>query len=152
MREEGARCCAEKDYKGALELWTKAAALGDADAHYQLSVMHCFDTSTERDVKKELYHMEEAAIRGHLIARHNLGCHEGRNGRIERAVKHFIIAANLGDDLSMKKLKDGYLEGDVNKEDFAAALRAHQAAVDATKSLQREEADIAEQRGMSRIA
>lgn len=151
MQEEGARCCVEKDYAGALELWTKAAELGDADAHYQLSVMHYFDRSTERDVKRELYHMEEAAIRGHQIARHNLGCHEGRNGRIKRAMKHFIIAANLGDDLSMKMIKDGYVEGEVRKEDFAAVLRAHQAAVDATESPQREEAELAKQRGLSRI-
>ncbi len=32
-------------------------------------------------------------------------------------------------------------EGLVSKEEFAAALRAHQAAVDATKSPQREEAE-----------
>ena len=152
MREEGARCCSEKDYSGALDLWTKAAKLGDADAHYQLSVMHYFDRSIERDTKKELYHMEEAAIRGHQLARHNLGCHEGRNGRVERAMKHFIIAANLGDDLSMKKVQEGYVEGDVSKEDFAAVLRTHKTAVDATKSPQREESEIAKQCGLSRIA
>ena len=33
-----------------------------------------------------------------------------------------------------------YMNGNVSKEDFAAALRAHQAAVDATKSPQREAA------------
>jgi TPR repeat protein len=56
----------------------------------------------------------------------------------ERAVKHFIIAANLGDGNSVRKLKDFYVHGKVSKEEFAAALRAHQAAVDATKSPQRE--------------
>ena len=35
----------------------------------------------------------------------------------------------------------------ISKEDFAAALRAHQAAVDATKSPQREEAEAAERGG-----
>ena len=55
-------------------------------------------------------------------------------------MKHWIIAANLGHDKSIKQLKDCYAHGLVSKEDFAAALRAHQTAVNATKSLQREEA------------
>ena len=37
--------------------------------------------------------------------------------------------------------------GLVNKDDFAAALRAHQAAVDATKSPQREAAERANAAG-----
>jgi hypothetical protein len=62
------------------------------------------------------------------MARHNLGYYEGRNGRVERAVKHFIVAANLGYDDSLQVLRMFYVKGDVDKEDFAAALRAHQAA------------------------
>ena len=58
-------------------------------------------------------------------------------------MKHWIIATNLGHDVSLKMVKDGYADGIVSKEDFAAALRAHQAAVDATKSPQREEAAAA---------
>jgi hypothetical protein len=56
-------------------------------------------------------------------------------------MKHLIIAANQGDDGSLEMLKDAFGEGLVSKEDFAAALRGHQAAVDATKSPQREEAE-----------
>ena len=56
--------------------------------------------------------------------------------------EHFIIAAKLGDDDSLEGLKSCYREGAVSKEDFAAALRAHQAAVDATKSPQREAAEL----------
>jgi len=58
-------------------------------------------------------------------------------------VKHWIIAANLGNDRSLEELKDCYREGLVSKDDFAAALRVHQAAVDATKSPQREAAELA---------
>ena len=79
-----------------------------------------------------------AAIGGHDLARYDLGCAEWENGRRERAVKHFIIAANLGHDDSLNYIREGYKMGLVCKEDFAAALRAHKAAVDATKSLQRE--------------
>ena len=58
-------------------------------------------------------------------------------------MKHWVIAAAQGDDLSIKMLLEKYSisEGCVSKEDLAAALRAHKAAVDATKSSQRDEAE-----------
>ena len=138
MCEMGKKRCDEGDFDGAFEYWTKAAGLGDVGAHYQLSVMYQKGEGVEKDKKKELHHLEQAAIGGHVFARHNLGCHEGKNGRLERAMKHFIIAANHGDDGSLKRVKGGFKIGIVSKEDFASALRAHQAAVDATKSPQRE--------------
>ena len=58
--------------------------------------------------------------------------------RFDRAVKHWIISAKLGDRMSVQWLKKCYKEGYVSKVDFATALRAHQAAVDAMKSPQRE--------------
>ena len=93
-----------------------------------------------RGKKKEWYHLEQAAIGGNLKARYTLGIREGwcSNHNSERANKHLIIAANQGHDDSMKKLKEIYASGMVGKEDLAAALRAHQTAVDATKSPQRE--------------
>jgi len=57
-------------------------------------------------------------------------------------VKHWIIAATQGDDDSINNLIFAFKQGHVSKDDLAAALRAHQAAVDATKSPQREAADI----------
>ena len=55
-------------------------------------------------------------------------------------MKHFIIAANLGDGESLNMLMRGYKEGVVSKDDYTAALHAHQAAVGAMKSPQREAA------------
>ena len=55
-------------------------------------------------------------------------------------MKHWIIAANLGHDGSMKELMHGFKKGVVSKADLAAALRAHQAAVDAMQSPQRDAA------------
>ena len=69
----------------------------------------------------------------------NLGCIEWNNK--ERAVKHLIIAAKLGHDSSIKSLMDAYRGGFVSKDDLASALRAHHAAVDATRSPQREAAE-----------
>ena len=130
----------EGDYKSAFEYWAKAAALGDARANYGLSVMYRKGKSVEKDEKKELHHLTEAAIAGHPDARHNLGCLEERRGRMDRAVKHWIIAAKLGHDNSLECVKGLYKDGYVSKEDFATALRGHHAAIEATKSPQREEA------------
>ena len=52
--------------------------------------------------------------------------------------KHFIVASNLGHDDSLQMVKECYMKGLISKDDFAAALRAHQAAVDDTRSEQRE--------------
>ena len=130
----------EGNHEGAYKYYNKAAELGNANAHYNLSISYQKGDGVEGDEKKEVYHLEEAVIRGHPEARHNLAVLEWKNGRIERAVKHWIIAATLGDDSAIKSLKECYKDGDVSKDDFATALRAHHAAVDATKSPQREEA------------
>jgi TPR repeat protein len=141
MREQGSYCYKKGDYSSAFEYFTKAAKLGDIEANYKLA--SCFDLGhgIEKDEKKETFHLEEATIGGHPNARFDLGCIEGRNGRIERAVKHLVIAANQGHDESVEMLRNVYAQDTISKENFAAALRAHQAAVDATKSPQREVAE-----------
>ena len=130
------------DFKTAFKYYSKAAELGDPEGHDSLANMYRNGEGVKKNKKKEMYHLEEAAIAGHPAARHNLGCREGLNGRIERAIKHYIIAATLGFDESIKTLRQCYQEGYVSKEDFAAALQAHHAAVNATKSPQREAAAL----------
>eukprot|EP00985_Skeletonema_marinoi_P003292 scaffold1373_cov134-Skeletonema_marinoi.AAC.2 len=143
IRQMGGYRNQEGDYDGAIEYFKKAAGLGDLGAHYELTVMYRNRHGVEKDKKKEVYHLEKAAIGGEPFARHNLGCIEEESGRPDRAVKHWIIAAKLGYDKSLESLKKIYRRGLVSKEDFAAALRGHQAAIDATKSPQREEAELA---------
>ena len=137
----GFKCHKRGDNDGAFQYYSKAVALGDVDAMFNLSVLYRNGEGVENDKDKERALLEKAAIAGHQRARFNLGCIEMKNGRFERAVKHWIIAANLGEEHSIKTLKDCYKEGHLSKEDFAATLRAHQAAVDAMKSPQREVAN-----------
>jgi hypothetical protein len=138
----------EGDYEGALDYMTKAAGLGVAEAHYSLLVMYHNGEGVEKNKEKEIYHMEEAAIGGHPTARRNLGIEEGKNGRFDRAKKHFIIAANLGHNDSLQELKKLYSHGFASKEEYASALRAYQAAVDETKSSEREKAEEAIKNGL----
>ena len=141
FRQKGIDAKMAGNYNVALDYLTKAAKMGDAVAHYVLGVMYHQGGGVEQDMKKAIHHYEEAAIGGHTEARHNLGTIENNNYlRYERAVKHYIIAASLGFDRSLSALQDLYKNGKVKKEDLAAAYRAHHAAVEATKSSQREEA------------
>ena len=143
MGQMGFQCNKAGDYGSAVEYWKRAANLGDMEAHFNLSVMYYDGHGVEKDEKKQVYHLEEASIGGHPDARYYLGGVEEKNGRLDRAIKHWIIAANLGSDKALEALKNAYRYGLISKDDFASALRAHQAAVDATKSPQREEGEAA---------
>ena len=131
------------DYIAAIEYLTKAAELGDANAHNQLAHMYHRGLGVENDEGKTIHHLEEAAIGGHPTARHNLGAYEWDNNYdYERAVKHWVIAATQGRNDSIKALMRAYKDpGCVTHEGLAFALRAHKAAVDATKSPQRKAAE-----------
>jgi TPR repeat protein len=135
----------EGEYDKAFEYYTRAAELGDSDAHYMLGLMYVDGDVVEKDKEKEVYHNEKAAIGGHPWARHNLGCYEHENGNMERAVKHWIIAANLGYEDSMKHLWRCYSAGAITKEDLDATLRTHQAAINEMKSKERDLAEKIEE-------
>ena len=130
----------EGKFVEAFDYYSKAAELGDANAHFNLSLMYKDGQGVEKDEKKEVYHLEEAAIRGHPDARSFLARYLVMKGRFDRAMKHFIIASNLGSVPAMGALKASYQDGSISKDDFASALRAHHAAIDAMKSPQRDEA------------
>ena len=140
LRQVAAKFYDAGDYKEAFELDKKAAELGHIESHYMLSHMYAKGRGVERDPQKARYHAEVAAIAGHDQARYNLAIEEGQNGRIRRGVQHYIIAANLGEDTSMKTLGEMHAVGIVSKEVYEGALRGYQAAIEATKSAQREEA------------
>jgi tetratricopeptide (TPR) repeat protein len=127
------------DYVAAFEYLSKAAELGDIEAHCRLGVQYYQGGEcVEKNEEKAVYHFEKAAIGGHPGARNRLALIEARNGNMGRAAKHFIIAANLGDENAMKGLWRHYSEGNITKEDLDATLRSHQAALVAMKSEQRD--------------
>jgi len=143
MNQKGAQQYNKGDYSSVFEYLTRAAGLGHVEAHYGLAGMYRDGHGVEKNEKKKIHHSEEAAIGGHPTARYNLGRHEWKNGSIKRAVKHWIIAATQGSDHSIKALMDAYKGGFVSKENLAAALRGQKAAVDETKSPQRDAAEKA---------
>ena len=137
MCREGIKQCMQSNYLSAFEYFAKAAEFGNAEAHLKLACLYHDGLGVENDEGKAAYHLEEAAIGGHPEARFNLGLEEGEKGNLERAVKHWIIAAAQGYDPSIKMLLQAFKQEFVEKDDLTSALRAHKAAVDATKSPQR---------------
>jgi TPR repeat protein len=142
LQQMGAIHHHEGDYDKGVEYLERAAELGDARAHCQLGGMYYIGEGVEKDEEKAIHHWEEAAIGGHPTARNNLAMiEEEKNGNVNRAVKHFVIAANLGYEKSMKGLWKHYSCGNITKENLEATLRSHKAAIDATKSAQRDAAE-----------
>ena len=141
MCQMGLRRYYEGDYNSAFEYTPK-------QLNWEMweRVMNCHVCMGRGKVLRGIVsHLKEAVIAGCPGARHNLGYMEWNNGRIERAVKHFIIAANLGRVKSIEMLKLCYRKGLVSVTKILA-LRAHQAAIDATKSPHREAAEAQQRR------
>ena len=122
----------------ACELANRAAELGSVRAHYNLFVIYWQgDGGIEKDTTKAMHHMKLAAIGGHEIARHYLGNVEVDNGNMDRAMKHYMIAAKSGLDDALKEVGEGYKAGHVTKDDYANTLRVHKASQDEMKSEER---------------
>ena len=62
---------------------------------------------------------------GHEVARYNLGCIEHNSGNMERAVKHWTIAASAGDFGAMHQLIIEFKKGHVKRESIYSTLAAY---------------------------
>ena len=134
-------CIKEKNYSEALKYRLQAAKSGDAEAHLRLGNMYYQGRGVEEDHEKAIFHFEESAIGGHPKARISLAMYEYSTLRnSDRVVKHWIIAAKLGEKEALERLNKGYKNGLASKEAFEEALRGYQEAVNAMKTPQREAA------------
>ena len=139
--DEGLAHYNEGEYIRAFEYFTKAAELGDAEAHLRLARMYRFGEGVEDDEGKENYHLEEAAIGGHGDARYLLACMEFHKGNVDRGKNHWMIAATQGHTMSFRELVSLFKEGKVSEDDLTAARLAGKAALLATKSQERDAAE-----------
>ena len=123
-----------QDEAKANELYLKAGQIGCAEGYCNLGVHYYSGRGVEIDKKKAMYYNELAAMNGSVMARHNLGADEYEAGNYHRAMKHYVISARAGYKPSLGLVKNGYMLGDVTKEEYANALRAYQKIQDETKS------------------
>ena len=126
----------QKDMRKAVELWEEAAELGSIDALYSLGT---FQRERFQDGNAKAA-FKKAAVQGHVVSRHNLGCYEGENGNDNRAVRHLLISAKMGYMLSVEQIKRLFIDGIATKAQYAEALKGYQEAVEEMKSHDREEA------------
>ena len=90
------------------------------------------------DNDKAIRHWKLAAMGGHEYARYNIGGFEYENGHIDRAMKHFMIAARCGYNKALEAVGEGYKDGHVTKDEYANILRACRDSQDEMKSERRE--------------
>ena len=77
------------------------------------------------DLKKTRFHFEAAAMAGNEFARCIVGVMESQSGNMERAVKHWTIAASAGQYNAMHHLRISFGKGFVSRESIAAILIAY---------------------------
>ena len=134
------------DRDKTLELWHRAGELGHTEAYYNIGNAYFNGEGVGRDEKKAMHYYELAAIGGGVYARHNLGILEKNAGNMDRALKHFMIAAGSGgavgsgDNESLKQIKQFYSKGYATKDDYGKALKAYQAYLVEVKSDDRDNA------------
>ena len=106
----------QKDSQKAVELWTEAADLGSIEALDNLGNAYCDGNGVQEDEAKGIYFYEIAAMQGDVSSRHNIGVIEGQKGNHDRALRHFLISAKMGDKLSVEQIKKSYRFGFATKE------------------------------------
>jgi TPR repeat protein len=129
-----------QDWSKVNELYLRAGELGCAEGYHYMG--HSYDNGDGVDMdKKKANHLYElAAMNGDVYARYNLGVVEERAGNIDRAMKHFVLSARTGDKDSLDRVKKGFMQGIVTKDEFANTLRVNQKIRDEMKSDTRDRA------------
>jgi TPR repeat protein len=111
----------QQDWTRAIELYARAAEFGSSEAHFHLGIHY----DEGGDKKKSKFHYEAAAMAGHDAARCNLGNMEWKSGYVERAVKHWMIAASAGYYKAMHNLLITFKQGLVSRNAMDSTLTAY---------------------------
>jgi TPR repeat protein len=77
------------------------------------------------EMKKAKFHYEAAAMAGCEVSRYKLGLIEVKVGNMERAIKHWTIAASAGNCMSMYNLLVALEKGYVSRESIDSTLTAY---------------------------
>ena len=129
----------QKDMRKAVETTEEAAELGSIEALYNLGISYTKGEGVEVDRAKGIEFFRRGAMQGCAECRHSLGLHE-KVGNYDRAVRHWMISANMGHQESVEIIKQFFMKGAATKEQYTEALRGYQVAVEEMKSHDRDEA------------
>mmetsp|Transcript_36280 Transcript_36280/g.61860 ORF Transcript_36280/g.61860 Transcript_36280/m.61860 type:complete len:298 (-) Transcript_36280:117-1010(-) len=117
-----------KDQGKAIRLWKKSGQM-DSDygrSYYNIASSY-LRTKIRGNVNRIIYYFEKAAIKGSVNARVNVGRIERDAGNMDRATRHFKLAAEAGHEEAMNIIWKGYRAGDmdITRDDFNTLLRRH---------------------------
>ena len=131
----------DKNESRAFELWTEAAELGSIKALSKMGAAYYFGRrGLSPDKSKGVRYLESAAMQGGVESRHLLGLGEMCDVKVDRAVRHYLIAAKMGYDKSLDSIKEMFAKGLATKQQYVDALKGYQDAVEEMKSPERDEA------------
>lgn len=133
----------QQDRGKALDLWQKAGDLGFSMGYHNLGNAYYSGRGVEGDNKKARHYYELAAMAGNANARFNLGHMEEARGNYDRALKHYMLAVGDGRNDTLQAIRQFYERGVATKDDYAIALRIHQAFLFDIKSADRDKAAAA---------
>lgn len=136
------------DYKHSLDLLYQAAELAlfsvdkplfeSSTAHFSIANAYLHGIGVEKNTRKSTYYWKLAAMGGHELARYNLGVRAELDDNLNRAMKHYMIAAKAGYNDALAKVGKGHKAGYVSKDDYVSTLRAFKVSRDNMSSNQRE--------------
>ncbi|EJK54355.1 hypothetical protein THAOC_26026 [Thalassiosira oceanica] len=124
---------------------TRADA-GDPVAMFHLGNHYSYGLyGLEKDMTRAIELFERAAeiggsSRGGRFCKTQLGVFEHNAGNYDIALQHYMIAAKMGHQGSLNKIKNMFVNGHASKADYAEALRGHHSAAEEMRSPDREEA------------
>ena len=123
-----------KDVPRAIELYTEAAELGSLEAHTKLGLRYYNGDGVEEDKSRAIHHWQQAAMKGHVVSRNNLGAFEYKIGNYDLAVQHWMISAKFGYEKSLNNIKDMFKDGHATEAQYADALLGYREASEEMKT------------------
>ena len=135
-----------KDDLKALDCFIQAVELGSAEACANIGDIYNGGNGLDVDKKRAALFYRIGALRGEIIARHNIGSSEYKSGNHEIGIRHWKIAAEGGSQPSLNNLKtiynntNGEMPGKefISKECMDSLYRVCHDAQEEVKSEERE--------------
>ena len=126
-----------QSYTRALEMYTCAAELGNAEAFEKIGSCYHTGIAVEQDKSKALEYWEVAAKKGCIKA--HLALAGYKVNADQHYTDHLKVAASAGDKHSMDALMKLYKLNELSKEELTQTLRAFQASTNEMKSKDRDD-------------
>ena len=134
-----------RDDLKSLDCYIRAIELGSASACTNIGDGYAGGNGLAVDKERAALFWKIGALRGEIVARHNIGCSEYQSGNHEIGIRHWKIAAEAGSQLSLNVLRkiynaDGKIPGKefISKECMDTVYRSGHEAQEEVKSEERE--------------